>query len=88
MIRRLIATLAITIAAPLSASEVITYPSEDDFEDTVFSVESAILDAGLVIDFTPIFRAQLRPIITIRSGITCSQRIASHMLHLDWVKPW
>ncbi len=53
MLNHLIATLAAaTIAAPLWAGEAITYPSGDDFEDTVFSVESAILDAGLVIDFT------------------------------------
>ncbi|MCK4712395.1 MAG: DUF302 domain-containing protein [Marinosulfonomonas sp.] len=53
MPKHLIATLAAaTIAAPLWAGEAITYPSGDDFEDTVFSVESAILDAGLVIDFT------------------------------------
>ncbi len=41
---------AILFATPLWADGVITYPSEDDFEDTTFSVESAILDAGLVID--------------------------------------
>lgn len=53
MPKHLIATLAATIiAAPLWAGEAITYPSDDDFEDTMFSVESAILDAGLVIDFT------------------------------------
>jgi hypothetical protein len=41
---------ATTLAAPLWASEAITYLSEGDFEDTVFSIESAILDAGLVTD--------------------------------------
>ncbi len=53
MLKHLIATLtAATIAAPLWATEAITYPSEYDFDDTTFAVESAILDAGLVIDFT------------------------------------
>jgi len=53
MFKHLIASLiTATIATPLWAGEAITYSSEDDFEDTAFSVESAILDAGLVIDFT------------------------------------
>ena len=53
MLNSLMTSLAASlIAAPLWAGEAITYPSEDDFDDTVFSVESAILDAGLVIDFT------------------------------------
>lgn len=53
MLKHLIGALAATaIATPLLAGEAITYLSEDDFNDTVFSIESAILDAGLVIDFT------------------------------------
>lgn len=53
MLKHLIAAFTATlIAAPLMAGEAITYQSVDDFDDTVFSVESAILDAGLVIDFT------------------------------------
>lgn len=44
--------VATALISPLFAAEVITYPSEDDFEDTTFAIESAILDAGLVIDFT------------------------------------
>jgi len=52
MLKHLIATLTATlVATPLMAGEAITYTSEDDFDDTTFSVESAILDAGLVIDF-------------------------------------
>ena len=52
MLKQLIAALSATlIATSLWAGEAITYPSGDDFEDTVFSIESAILDAGLVIDF-------------------------------------
>lgn len=45
-----VALYATVFAAPLMAGEAITYISSDDFDDTVFSVESAILDAGLVID--------------------------------------
>ena len=53
MRKKLIAVFTVSlIANPLWANEAITYPSPDDFDDTVFSVESAILDAGLVIDFT------------------------------------
>jgi len=53
MLKQMIAALtAALLAAPLWADEAITYQSGDDFDDTVFSVESAILDAGLVIDFT------------------------------------
>ncbi len=46
------ACVAVFIAAPTWAQEAMTYLSPDNFEDTVFSVESAILDAGLVIDLT------------------------------------
>jgi len=53
MFHRLAAPLLATlIAAPIWADEAITYTSPDDFDDTLFSVESAILDAGLVIDLT------------------------------------
>ncbi|WP_428546149.1 DUF302 domain-containing protein [Profundibacter sp.] len=53
MFHRLIAPLlAILVVAPLWAGEAVTYTSPDDFDDTVFSVENAILDAGLVIDLT------------------------------------
>ena len=53
MLRHLIAPLLATvIATPTWSDEAITYTSPDDFDDTVFSVENAILDAGLVIDLT------------------------------------
>jgi len=35
-----------------AADAAITFTSPDNFEDTTFAVESAILDKGLVIDFT------------------------------------
>ena len=53
MLRYLIAAFIFALLiTPASSAEVITYPSEDDFDDTTFTIESAILDAGLVIDFT------------------------------------
>ena len=35
-----------------AADNAVTFVSQTDFEDTTFAVESAILDKGLVIDFT------------------------------------
>ena len=46
------AGLLALVAAPLAAQEVVTYPFEGSFGDATFAVESAILDRGLVIDFT------------------------------------
>jgi uncharacterized protein (DUF302 family) len=46
------ALAALLLAAPATAQEYITYTSQDDFDDTLFTVESAILDQGLVIDLT------------------------------------
>lgn len=37
---------------PAAAEEVVTYAYEGTFDDAAFAVESAILDRGLVIDFT------------------------------------
>ena len=39
-------------AAPVTGQEVVTYPFKGSFGDAAFAVESAILDRGLVIDFT------------------------------------
>lgn len=39
-------------AAPVAAQEAVTYPFEGTFGDATFAVESAILDRGLVIDYT------------------------------------
>lgn len=46
------ALLSATLATPALAEGAVTFASEDDFGDTVFAVESAILEKGLVIDFT------------------------------------
>ncbi len=44
--------VAATLAAPLYAQDVVTYNTDDSFDDVVFGLESAILDQGLVIDST------------------------------------
>lgn len=43
---------SLTLAGPALASDAITTPFDGSFEDAKFAVESAILDKGLVIDFT------------------------------------
>ena len=44
--------LSLTLSLPvLAQNPVITYAVDGTFEDATFSVESAILDAGLVIDY-------------------------------------
>lgn len=40
------------LAVPAVAQEAVTYPFEGSFDDATFAVESAIIDRGLVIDFT------------------------------------
>ena len=37
-------------AAPVLAQDIITYDTDQSFDDVVFGLESAILDEGLVID--------------------------------------
>ena len=50
--RHLAVALALSFAAPVVAqSQAITYAFDGSFDDATFSVESAILDAGLVIDY-------------------------------------
>ena len=48
----MLAALALTLANPLFAEDVVTYTTDESFEDVVFGLESAILDQGLVIDST------------------------------------
>lgn len=49
--KRLLATLALTIAASSAfAADMITYETDQSFDDVTFGLENAILDAGLVID--------------------------------------
>ncbi len=44
-------TLALTPMAAV-AQDAITYPFDGSFEDASFAIENAIIDRGLVIDFT------------------------------------
>lgn len=43
---------ALACAAPALAQDAVTYPFEGSFDDATFAVESAIIDRGLVIDYT------------------------------------
>ncbi|UWQ22415.1 DUF302 domain-containing protein [Jannaschia sp. W003] len=51
MIRHAMAALAL-LAAPAAAQEMATAPFDGGVEDAAFAVESAIVNRGLVIDFT------------------------------------
>lgn len=46
----LISAAALLLAGSAMAQDAITYETQDTFDDVVFGLESAILDAGLVID--------------------------------------
>lgn len=49
--KRLLAIFALTIAAsPVLSADMITYDTDQSFDDVTFGLENAILDAGLVID--------------------------------------
>lgn len=49
--KRLLAIFALTLAAsPVLAADMITYDTDQSFDDVTFGLENAILDAGLVID--------------------------------------
>ncbi|MCK0151759.1 DUF302 domain-containing protein [Marivita sp. S6314] len=49
--KRLLTTLALTFAtSAVSAADIVTYDTDQSFDDITFGLESAILDAGLVID--------------------------------------
>lgn len=46
------AALMLIIALPASAQDVVTYTTEDSFDDVIFGLENAIIDQGLVIEGT------------------------------------
>jgi len=50
MIRTLLAATLITSAQIASAQEMVTYTTDLSYDDVVFGLESAIIDAGLKID--------------------------------------
>lgn len=43
--------LALALALPAKADGVVTYTTQDSFDDATFALESAIVDRGLVIDY-------------------------------------
>lgn len=42
--------VAITLAAPALADEMVTYTTQDAFADATFALENSITEKGLVID--------------------------------------
>lgn len=49
--KRFVTTIALTLATTAaSANDMITYNTDQSFDDVTFGLENAILDAGLVID--------------------------------------
>jgi len=46
-----ICALLSVLALPAAAQDAVTYPFEGSFDDATFSVESAIIGRGLVIDY-------------------------------------
>lgn len=46
----LLATGLVIASLPALAGDVVTYTTEDSYDDVTFSIESAITDKGLVID--------------------------------------
>lgn len=50
MNRIFVTCAAMVLALPVFAADMITYDTDESFDDVVFGLESAILDAGLVID--------------------------------------
>jgi uncharacterized protein (DUF302 family) len=47
-----IALLATLLAAPVAAQDIVTYDTDQSFDDVMFGLENAILGEGLVIDAT------------------------------------
>jgi uncharacterized protein (DUF302 family) len=47
-----LAAFAMVLAMPLNAGDVVTYTTDESFDDVIFGLENAILDQGLVIDGT------------------------------------
>lgn len=50
--KHILAAAFLCLSLPASAQDIVTYSTDQSFEDVAFGVESAILDAGLVIDAT------------------------------------
>lgn len=48
--KTILSAVALSLVAAASQAEMITYDTEQSFDDVMFGLESAILDEGLVID--------------------------------------
>ena len=49
--RNILPVILLSLALPALAGELIIYPTEDDFDDATFALESAIIGRGLNIDY-------------------------------------
>jgi uncharacterized protein (DUF302 family) len=49
--RKTLTAALLALALPAHADGVVSYATEDAFDDATFAVESAIVDRGLVIDY-------------------------------------
>jgi uncharacterized protein (DUF302 family) len=52
MKQAILATALVFAAQAAAAQQVVTYTTDQSFDDVVFGLENAILDAGLVVDST------------------------------------
>jgi uncharacterized protein (DUF302 family) len=51
MLRSLLA-LCLSLATPLGAAEMVTYTTDQPFDDVIFGIENAIIDEGLLAENT------------------------------------
>jgi uncharacterized protein (DUF302 family) len=90
----LLATGLVAVALPALAGGVVTYTTDETFDDVTFSVESAITDAGLKIDSTSHVGEMLERTkgdvgsdVTIFTGANvynfCSARVSRAVMEAD-----
>jgi hypothetical protein len=93
--KRLLAALALSLAASsVAAADLVTYDTDQSFDDVTFGLESAILDAGLVIDHVSHIGDMLeRTKADVGSDVTlfleaqsysfCSARVSREVMEAD-----
>ena len=86
--------VAMALAGPVSAESVVTYETNETFDDVIFGLESAIVDEGLVIDSISHTGAMLeRTRKDVGSGVTlfthadiysfCSANLSRKVMEAD-----
>ena len=92
--RNLISAMALCLATPLAAQNMMTVTVPETLDDMEFAVESAIIDMGLTIDFTSHTgemlertRADVGSEVVLFGGATiynfCSAKISRQVMELD-----